>query len=103
VVDGPTSATRRSHGLAVLVAVVVALLPLVGGRRRATGCAPGRSHYNLSHLCAPERQKQVGPMQDDEMLLIYAFIRVTRSARILELGGQLGGSARNFLAATRVP
>ncbi|KAJ1640807.1 hypothetical protein T492DRAFT_926320 [Pavlovales sp. CCMP2436] len=44
---------------------------------------------------------QIGPMQDDEMLLIYAFIRVTRSARVLELGGQLGGSARNFLAATR--
>jgi len=56
--------------------------------------------YRLSHLVAPEEQKQWGPMQDDEMLFLYSFIRVTRSARILELGGLKGDSARNFLQAT---
>lgn len=64
-------------------------------------CALVKPHYCLSHLCDSEDQYQVGPMQDDEMLLVFAFIRVTRAARILELGGLRGNSARNFLTATR--
>ena len=56
--------------------------------------------YLLGHLVSSEEQRQWGPMQDDEMLFLYSFIRVTRAARILELGGLRGDSARNFLQAT---
>lgn len=73
----------------------------VQSRRRGDCESNGKIKYDLSHLCASEAQRQIGPMQDDEMLLLFAFIRVTRAARVLELGGQLGFSARNFLHATK--
>lgn len=55
--------------------------------------------YNLHHLNQPEEQNIPGPIQDDEALLLFALIRVTRLKRILELGSFPGYSARNFLAA----
>ena len=59
-----------------------------------------RCKYNLEHLQASEAQRQMGPMQDDEMLLLFAWVRTTRAARVLEIGGLGGRSAYNFLTAT---
>jgi hypothetical protein len=55
--------------------------------------------YELSHLTQPEDQQVIGPIQDDEALLLYAVIRVMRLKRILEVGGQSGYSAVNFCKA----
>src|ERR1700675_3250308 len=55
--------------------------------------------YNLSHLTQDDDQSIPGPIQDDEALLLFALIRVTRIKRILELGSAFGYSARNFRAA----
>lgn len=58
------------------------------------------AHYNLHHLNQPEEQNMPGPIQDDEALLLFALIRVTRINRILELGSFPGYSAINFCKAT---
>ena len=50
-----------------------------------------RCKYNLEHLVASEAQRQMGPMQDDEMLLLFAWVRTTRAARVLEIGGPEAG------------
>jgi len=55
--------------------------------------------YNLDHLIQPEEQNIPGPIQDDEALLLFALIRVTRIKRILEFGSFPGYSAKNFLSA----
>ena len=55
--------------------------------------------YNLSHLTQNNDQNKPGPIQDDEALLLFALIRVTRIKRILEFGSAPGYSARNFLEA----
>lgn len=55
--------------------------------------------YNLSHLTQAEDQSNPGPIQDDEALLLFALIRVTRIKRILEFGGVPGYSAKNFCEA----
>jgi len=60
----------------------------------------GMVQYSLSHLTQGARQEVLGPIQDDEALLLFALIRVTRVRRILEVGGLNGYSATNFLAAT---
>lgn len=57
------------------------------------------ANYNLHHLNQPEDQNKPGPIQDDEALLLFALIRVTRITRILELGGVPGYSAKNFCEA----
>jgi hypothetical protein len=54
--------------------------------------------YELSHL-TQNTQRVAGPIQDDEALLLYAFIRCSGTKVILEVGGQTGYSAKNFLAA----
>jgi hypothetical protein len=54
--------------------------------------------YDLSHLTQSTR-RVYGPIQDDEALLLYAFIRCTGARIVLEAGGQTGYSAANFLAA----
>lgn len=54
--------------------------------------------YNLEHL-TQNTQEVIGPIQDDEALLLYALIKCTRAATIFEAGGFQGYSARNFLAA----
>lgn len=86
------------RALVALAFILSTKIAGVGGRR--VNCSESRRHYRLTHLCSSEKQRTVGPMQDDEMLLLYAFIRVTRSARVLELGGMRGDSARNFIYAT---
>ena len=55
--------------------------------------------YDLSHLTQPDDQVVVGPVQDDEALLLFALVRCMRLRRILEVGGLDGYSARNFLRA----
>ena len=54
--------------------------------------------YDLSHL-TQNTQEVIGPVQDDEALLLYALIKCVRAATVLELGGLHGYSATNFLAA----
>jgi Methyltransferase domain len=55
--------------------------------------------YDLSHLVQDPSQAVLGPIQDDEALLLYAICRVTCAHRIAEFGGESGYSAQNFLAA----
>ncbi|HZZ77585.1 MAG TPA: hypothetical protein VFE62_03645 [Gemmataceae bacterium] len=57
------------------------------------------AHYDLSHLNQPDSQATIGPIQDDEALLLFALIRVMRLRTILEIGGLDGYSAANFLKA----
>lgn len=57
------------------------------------------ARYNLNHLTQPEEQNVPGPIQDDEALLLFALIRVTRIKRVLELGSFPGYSAKNFCEA----
>lgn len=57
--------------------------------------------YDLSHLIQEPSQAVLGPIQDDEALLLFAVCRVTCARRIAEFGGESGYSARNFLAAVR--
>lgn len=54
--------------------------------------------YDLTHLTQDTR-RVYGPVQDDEALLLYALVRCLGVRRVLEIGGQTGYSARNFLAA----
>lgn len=56
-------------------------------------------YYDLRHLDQPSHQAVLGPIQDDEALFLYSIIRGSRLKYILEIGGLLGYSARNFLAA----
>lgn len=54
--------------------------------------------YDLSHLTNGDNVA-LGPIHDDEALLLFAWLRATDGRRVLELGGLGGYSARNFLAA----
>jgi SAM-dependent methyltransferase len=56
-------------------------------------------NYNLNHLTQNIHQDVLGPIQDDEALLLYGFIRTSLARNIVELGCQTGYSAQNFLAA----
>lgn len=56
-------------------------------------------NYNLKHLTQSDDQCNPGPIQDDEALLLFALIRVTRIKRIVEFGSGTGYSAANFVAA----
>ena len=55
--------------------------------------------YDLSHLTQNEDQHVVGPIQDDEALFLYSFIKVALIRNIVEIGFQSGYSATNFLKA----
>ena len=55
--------------------------------------------YNLEHLTQDSTQSTPGPIQDDEALLMFSLIKVTRIKRILELGAGNGYSAKNFCEA----
>lgn len=57
------------------------------------------SDYNLTHLTQDAKQNNPGPIQDDEALLLFALIKVTRIKRILELGAGNGYSSENFCKA----
>lgn len=54
--------------------------------------------HDLSHL-TNGANVVMGPVHDDEALLLYAWLKATGARRVLELGGLGGYSARNFLAA----
>lgn len=56
-------------------------------------------NYDLSHLTQMEDQNVVGPIQDDEALFLYSFIKVCLIRNVVELGFQNGYSAINFLKA----
>src|SRR5947208_2964881 len=68
-------------------------------RHRHTARKSRPVNYDLSHLVQDAAQAVVGPIQDDEALLLYSICRVTCAARVAEFGGQSGYSARNFVAA----
>lgn len=58
--------------------------------------------HDLAHLgWQGRRQAVIGPMQDDEALLLFAVVRALGVRRILEVGGLNGFTATNFIAATR--
>jgi hypothetical protein len=56
-------------------------------------------NYDLSHLTQDPSQEVLGPIQDDEALLLYAVCKVICARHVLEFGGLNGYSARNFLQA----
>lgn len=55
--------------------------------------------YDLEHLTQYENQDVLGPIQDDEALVLYSIIKCMRLNRIVEIGGLNGYSAKNFLQA----
>ncbi|MGI9337296.1 MAG: hypothetical protein ACR2P4_02145, partial [Gammaproteobacteria bacterium] len=60
---------------------------------------PKYGKYDLSHLVQSDNQYVLGPVQDDEALLLYAVVRGMRMRTILEVGGLSGFSALNFTRA----
>jgi predicted O-methyltransferase YrrM len=60
-------------------------------------------YYNLLHLTQDESENVCGPIQDTEALFLYSVVRGMRLRTILEIGGQTGYSARNFLTAFAEP
>ena len=56
-------------------------------------------HYDLTHLTQSPEQNVIGPVQDDEALLLFSLVRCCRIKRIVEVGAGDGYSARNFLRA----
>ena len=79
-------------------------MPSVSFLSNPNATSPG-PHLSLSDFAHLGRQgwKQgvIGPMQDDEALLLFGLVRASHVCRILEIGGLDGFSARNFLAALR--
>jgi predicted O-methyltransferase YrrM len=55
--------------------------------------------YDLSHLTQHPHQEVIGPIQDDEALLLFSIIRTMRIHHVIEIGGLNGYSATNFLKA----
>ena len=55
-------------------------------------------HYDLTHLQC-DNKPRLGPVQDDEALLLYALIRAVRPRTIVEFGTSNGFSAINWLHA----
>lgn len=58
--------------------------------------------YNLEHLTQDDSQAVVGPIQDDEALVLFSIIRGKRISTVLEIGGLNGYSAQNFIEAVSV-
>lgn len=56
------------------------------------------SHYDLTHLHR-DNQPRLGPVQDDEALLLYGIVRTVRPRTIVEFGTSHGFSALNWLHA----
>ena len=53
--------------------------------------------YNLEHLTQEPSQMVLGPIQDDEALVLFSIIKTCVFKRIVEIGGLHGYSAKNFL------
>ena len=60
---------------------------------------PTYGKYDLSHLTQSDAQNVLGPIQDDEALLLYSVVRGMRMRAVLEVGGLSGFSALNFVRA----
>jgi hypothetical protein len=41
--------------------------------------------YNIEHLTQPDNQAVLGPLQDDEALLLYSLIKVTIMQKFMPL------------------
>jgi predicted O-methyltransferase YrrM len=58
--------------------------------------------YNLEHLTQEIGQVVIGPIQDDEAVVLFSIIRTSGLKRVVELGGLHGYSAKNFLESVGV-
>ena len=58
------------------------------------------SKYHFGFLTQEPNQMVLGPIQDDEALLLFSIIRCMRLKRIVEIGGLSGYSGRVFIEAT---
>lgn len=56
------------------------------------------AHYELPHLLR-DNAPRLGPVQDDEALLLYGLVRATRPRTIVEFGTANGFSAMNWMHA----
>ncbi|CAE7463514.1 unnamed protein product [Symbiodinium pilosum] len=59
---------------------------------------PAKSHYELLHL-ERDNKPRLGPVQDDEALLLYGLVRALRPRTIVEFGTSNGFSALNWMHA----
>lgn len=59
---------------------------------------PDVEHYDLRHL-SRGNEPRLGPVQDDEALLLYALARAARPRTIVEFGTSNGFSAMNWMHA----
>jgi predicted O-methyltransferase YrrM len=55
--------------------------------------------YDLSHLTQGPQQWVLGPIQDDEALLLFALCRSMIIKNVVEVGTQSGYSTKNFIKA----
>ena len=55
--------------------------------------------YDLSHLIQNSDQMVLGPIQDDEALLLFALCKVMMIKNIIEIGVLDGYSTNNFIKA----
>ncbi|CAE7241890.1 lig-1 [Symbiodinium sp. CCMP2592] len=59
---------------------------------------PQKPHYELLHL-ERDNKPRLGPVQDDEALLLYSLVRALRPRTIVEFGTSNGFSALNWMHA----
>jgi len=59
---------------------------------------PQKLHYELFHL-ERDNKPRLGPVQDDEALLLYSLVRALRPRTIVEFGTSNGFSALNWMHA----
>jgi predicted O-methyltransferase YrrM len=61
---------------------------------------PNHSYFRAARHIGTQGADQnvIGPMQDDEALMMYALVQTSHVERVLELGGFTGFSARTFLS-----
>jgi len=86
--------------------LALSLMSVHGSSCKDRGLPGGATHNYLLHDLAHigwqgRKQDVVGPLQDDEALLLFALSRALGVNRVLEIGSLNGDSARNFLSAVR--
>jgi len=84
--------------------LALSLMSVHGSSCKDRGLPGGATHNYLLHDLAHigwqgRKQDVVGPLQDDEALLLFALSRALGVNRVLEIGSLNGDSARNFLSA----
>ena len=90
-----------------MLALSLLSISVHGTSCKERGLPGGASHmalsYDLAHIgWQGRKQDVVGPLQDDEALLMFALSRALGVNRVLEIGSLNGASARNFLSAVSV-